>query len=273
MAHIDWITIVGRRDVENDWTIRHAYQSACEWLEDNHPAFVEAFGSPLSSDYEIVKPRAPYSYARRSTDCTRTLYVHPLSAHFTFEASGQHCQRIAPLIPPLLAQFYGSFSRLDVAVDMECATTPADFAARAVTPRITTRSVMVSPSGETVYIGSRSSERFTRVYRYKEPHPRARLLRAEFQLKGDYANELALQIGAGVTLGSLAAGLGEVFGFRHPSWKTDGEAVGVRVPSHAQSGNTIAWLTSTIAPLLQRLEREKKLDVRKWFEEYVTNQP
>jgi len=269
-AHIDWVTIVGRREVdETDWSVHNAYVTAVDALADNHPTFTEAFGNP--ERYQIVKPRAPYSYARRSDDATRTLYVHPLSAHFTFEAAGTHCQRIPHLMPSLMHQFGGMFSRIDLAVDIETDVTPLEFDKAIDAPLIKTRSKMESSTGQTVYIGSRSSERFARVYRYYAPHPRAKLLRVEFQYKGDYANALASEIAAGVTLDSLASGAGEHFGMKHGCWLGRAVPVPVRVKSHAQSGSTVQWLTTTVAPLLRRLDAERKLDVKAWFAEYVTN--
>jgi len=268
MAHIDWLTIVGRRPEEpHDWTTNSAYLTASQWLLERSDTFREAFESPM--DYGIVKPRAPYSYARRSFDCTRTLYVHPLSAHFTFEASGTHCGKIAPYMPGILRDFAPYLSRLDIAVDMECAVTPLEFDAACNPARINTRSRMQSSTGETVYIGSRSSERFARVYRYKAPHPRAHLLRAEFQLKGDYAKQAGQAVAEGVAINGLAAELGQVFGFEHPVWKVDAEPHKLKVASHAQSGNTVHWLTTNIAPLMRRLQREGKLDIEAWFNEYV----
>lgn len=269
-AHIDWLTIVGRREVDQkDWSVNAAYTTATEWLVDRAATFIDAVSNPL--EWEIVRPRAPYSYARRSHDATRTLYVHPLAAHFTLEVSGQHCGRIPQFMPALCAAYAGHFSRIDLAVDMETDVTPIEFDAMVNAPRIATRSKMVSGTGQTCYIGSRSSDRFARVYRYNPPHPRAHLLRAEFQLKNAYANALADEVAAGVTLDSLAAGLGEHFGFAHPVWEKR-EAVRLApVRSHAQSGSTVHWLTTTVAPLLQRLEREQKLDVRAWMETYVLN--
>lgn len=269
MAHVDWMTIVGRRETGgDDWTVHHAYVTAAEALEDNNPSFMEAFGRP--KDWQIVKPRAPYSYARRTDDATRTLYVHPLASHFTLEVSGTHCQRIAHLIPLVCRDFAGAFSRLDVAVDMATETTPTTFTKAVVAGRIKTRSEMVSSSGETVYLGSRSSERFARIYRYAAPHPRSHLLRAEFQLKGQYANAAAEAIAAGETVASVAAGLGQAFGFTHADWKPgDDPPKALKVATHAQSGSTVYWLTTTVAPLLRRLRREGKLDVQMWFDEFV----
>jgi len=268
MAHIDWVTIVGHRSVDDkDWSTRDAYATAAQWLVEMYPTFKEVVGSPVH--WGIVKPRAPYSYARRTDDCTRTLYVHPLSTHFTLEISGAYCQRIASEMPSLLQAYSGHFSRLDVAVDMETTVSPIEFDAAIDAPLIQTRSKMQSSTGQTVYIGSRTSERFARVYRYFEPHPRAHLLRAEFQLKGKYANALAQEVSSGTSLDSLAAGMGKNFGFAHPCWTTREAPKMVRVESHAQSGQTVAWLTTTIAPLLRRLNREGRLDVQMWFDEYV----
>jgi len=268
MAHIDWVTIVGHRSVDDkDWSTRDAYASAGEWLYDVWPSFREVVGSVVH--WEIVKPRAPYSYARRSDDATRMLFVHPLSTHFTLEISGAFCQRIASYMPTLLQAYAGHFTRLDLAVDMETAVTPIEFDECIALGRVQTRSKLQSSTGQTVYIGSRTSERFARVYRYFAPHPRAHLLRAEFQLKGAYANKLAENIAEGETLESYAAGLGQHFGFTHECWKPGDKAQTLRVQSHAQSGQTVAWLTTTVAPLLRRLKREGKLDVAMWFEEYV----
>ena len=272
MAHIDWLTIVGRRSPEpDDWSVNSAYLTATEWLEARSATFREAFGVP--SDWQIVRPRAPYSFARRSDDCTRTLYVHPLATHFTLEVSGAHCGTIKDLMPGILADYADCLSRVDLAVDIETNTTPLSFDSLCTPDRVNTRSKMSSSTGETVYIGSRSSERFVRIYRYKPPHPRSHLLRVEFQLKGDYARALGQDAGAGASLVGIAAELGNHFGFHHPDWKPDAVPRPLKVKSHAQTGNTIHWLTTTVAPLLRRLEREQRLDVEAWMDEYVRKRP
>ena len=268
MAHIDWLTIVGRRPPEpTDWTVHSAYLTAVEYLEARSATFREAFGSAL--DWQIVKPRAPYSFARRADDNSMSLYVHPLSAHFTFEASGTACQRAGAKIHTIMRDFADCLSRVDIAVDMETDVTPMAFDKACNPARINTRSRMSSQTGETIYIGSRSSERFCRVYRYNPPHPRSHLLRAEFQLKGDFAKQMGEMIGDGMALNGIAAGLGYHFGFQHPVWRPDAEPQALKVQTHAQSGNTVYWLTTTVAPLLRRLQRENKLDLEAWLDEYV----
>jgi len=269
VAHIDWVTLVGRRSFdENDASVFAAYRTAVEDAMDRQPTFTSIFGFP--PEWQIVKPRAPYSFARRSDDCSRTLYVHPLAAHYTIEVAGTHCKTITPAqwIDTCL-HWAGCISRLDIAVDMTCISTPKEFTSALKASKAKTYSEFTSSTGQTVYIGSRTSERYARVYRYNEPHPRAKLLRAEFQLKGVYANEAALQLTEGEALNGIAAGLGEHFGFDHPAWKVDDDPVPLKVQSHAQTGNTVFWLTNTVAPLLKRLNATGKLDAAAWFDEYV----
>lgn len=268
MTHVDWLTIVGHRDAEPaDWTVYSSYLTAVEWLEARSATFREAFGNPL--DWPIVKPRAPYSFARRSEDNSRTLYVHPLANHFTFEVSGTHCATLGETMPYILRDFQDVLSRVDIAVDMETTVTPLQFDAACNPARINTRSRMTSSTGETVYVGARSSDRFARVYRYNPPHPRAHLLRAEFQLKGQFAKAAGAAIADGVSLNGIASHLGQHFGFQHPAWQPEAPAAELTVHTHAQSGKTVYWLCTTVAPLLRRLEREGRLDVDRWIDEYV----
>jgi len=95
------------------------------------------------------------------------------------------------------------------------------------------------------------------------------LLRAEFQLKGDYARSVGEMVGDGMALNGIAASLGETFGFQHECWIPDSTPTPLKVHTHAQSGNTVYWLTNTIAPLLRRLQREQRLDLEAWLDEYV----
>lgn len=268
MTHIDWLTIVGHRPVEPaDYTVHSAYLTAAQWLSERSEHFIESFGYPM--DWQIVRPRAPYAFARRSDDNTRTLYVHPLASHFTFEVSGAHCAKIADRMPLILRDYAEHFSRLDIAVDMETTVTPLQFDQKCNPARVNTRSRFTSSTGETVYIGSRSSDRFCRVYRYNPDHPRSHLLRAEFQLRAGFAKAAAQSVADGVALGGLAADLGRHFGFEHPCWVPSADPVPLVVQSHAQSGRTVHWLTNTVAPLLRRMQREGRLDVQMWLDEYV----
>lgn len=267
-VHIDWMSITPHlATVGDDWTLRDTYTRAATALEDHCSTFKEAFGSAVQ--WEPCAGRRPYAHARRSSDASRTLYVHPELPYFTFEASGVACQRAQEYMPALCAGFAGLFTRIDIAVDIETETRPEEFLEAVHAPLIKTRSVMKSSTGETCYLGSRHSEKFARVYRYFAPHPRAHLLRAEFQLKSSYANALARRIAEGVALESIASGFGLQFGFKHPCWQVETEPTKLKVATHAQSGNTIAWLTQTVAPLMRRLRDEGRLDIEAWIAEYV----
>lgn len=267
-ARIDWITLVGRRQLtDSDLSVFAAYHDSVEAALDIQPTFKEVFGDPL--EWQVVRPRAPYSFARRSDDNTRTMYVHPLASHFTIEVSGTYCAQLSSEWTDVLSAWEGNMSRLDIAVDMLTDVSPFEFEAAITDSAQKTRSQFLSGSGQTVYRGSRSSTRYARIYRYNPPHPRSHLLRAEFQLKSEHANATAHALASGISVNAIAAGLGQTFGFAHSCWDLREQPISVKVPSHAQSGNTVHWLTNTVAPLLRRLDREGKLDVNEWFKTYV----
>jgi len=189
-VHIDWLSIVDwlPLDLMDTNGMRRMYQCA-EALADKDPLFIESFGWPMT--YGIVKSRPPYALARRSEDSTRTLYVHPMASHFLFEVAGSFCTQHPDIVEAAAKRWAGNLSRIDVAVDFQTQVKPTEFAAAISETTVKTRSEFISSTGETVYRGSRSSDRFMRVYRYNHPHPRSHLLRVEFQLKRLYANALA----------------------------------------------------------------------------------
>ena len=98
------------------------------------------------------------------------------------------------------------FSRIDVCVDVyvpEAADSPArqlrDPLAweRYVTnKKVHTRSWYDSQDGQTLGLGSRSSDRYVRIYRFNPPHPRADWMRIEFELKDARAPAAAKMISA-----------------------------------------------------------------------------
>jgi DNA relaxase NicK len=152
----------------------------------------------------------------------------------------------------------------------DCA--PDEFCALRDGKRFKSFGEIKSETGHTVYIGSRSSDRYARVYRYTEPHPRAHLLRSEFVLKGEQAKLAARELLAvGVDL--YAARLGNSFGWKHKVWLPNEwsveEAKAWRPDREA--GNTVRWLYSQVAPALIKLHREGQLDAQIWFAEAVLN--
>lgn len=170
----------------------------------------------------------------------------------------------------LLTSISGHLTRLDIACDMLCLTRPNEFAGERRSGRFSAWSEVVSASGHTIYVGARSSDRYARVYRYNEPHPRAHLLRCEFVLKGKQAQQAAQTIKSdGLT--AYTAALGNTFGWQHSDWLlgglTDAEATAWR-PERRQ-GKTVRWIYASVVPALLKLHREGALDVQALFDQDI----
>jgi len=181
----------------------------------------------------------------------------------TVEFSGQGCTRLIErsLMDDVLVHVADRVTRIDVATDIKTDTMPEEFVAAGYSERFGTVGMFNSPTGQTAYIGSMKSERFARVYRYAEPHPRAGLLRIECVSRRDHAKAVASAI---LTAGeaSTAATLGEVYGWQHAAWTPDAAAdadISVARPEKA-AGGTLFWLMRSAAPAFKRLVQEGVID-------------
>ncbi len=85
-------------------------------------------------------------------------------------------------------------TRIDVAIDLASELDPI---AHADTVDVRSKTVITSDVGSTLYIGSRKSNTFARVYRYNEPHDRAGVTRIEVEFKGNAAKTIAAAIADG----------------------------------------------------------------------------
>lgn len=218
------------------------------------------------------KGRAPYSHSFSWHDNGLTMFVHPTLPHALIEISGKGCERIFSLfsIAEILQPIQPRITRLDVACDMNTITHPIPFCAKREEGRFTSRSEVVSDSGETVYIGSKSSNRYARVYRYNPPHERSHLLRCEFVVKAEDARSTAQTI-IDEGLDCVVQKLGEIFGWLHPDWtiQSDCEADLAAWRPERREGKTMFWLADTVAPLLVRLHNEGVIDATAWMRMHV----
>lgn len=109
-----------------------------------------------------------------------------------------------------------NFTRLDVAVDVMTDDSPDDAARYITTRKGTPSSYIESNSGKTIAFGGRSSERYLRIYKYNPPHPRAHLLRWEWEMKGNHARMSAEAINNGENLHSIVKGLMKPYSVTYP---------------------------------------------------------
>lgn len=210
----------------------------------------------LDNTLAAERGRAPYRFGRSNRNLGLFLWFGTGMTHMTVELSGRGCAffRDNELDALLLERVAGSVTRIDVALDIETDTRPIDFTAMRRAGRQKSVQINDSTTGQTVYIGSPSSERYARVYRYSPPHPRAHLLRAEHVFRREQAKaaaHLILHFG----LASVLEGCRETFGWQHPSWPRDmAQAVSLNVhPTTREEGRTLIWLIKQVAPAFERL--------------------
>lgn len=222
--------------------------------------------------YEQRKGRAPYSIGYSRSDAGCYIFCHPVLPHFLIELTGQGCSSLARNCDPLefLGAVQSRLTRIDIASDMLCDTNPIVFAEARNLGRFKSHSEFVSETGTTAYVGSRTSNRYARVYRYNLPHERAHLLRAEHVLKAEDAKATALSILAD-GLPAVTVALGQAFGWSHVDWTPNNvEAAEIAVwRPERHSGKTMFWLNSAVAPALIRLAKDTGFDVQAWLEQEV----
>lgn len=216
--------------------------------------------------------RAPYNSAQQRADNGVMIFAHQALPHSLIEVGGIGMDTLGSLEAELeLARSVTpTLTRIDIACDIYTPVRPDEFCGHRDAGRFKAWSEVVSASGHTIYVGSKHSDRYARVYRYNEPHPRAAFLRVEHVLKAEQAREAMSQVNVN-GLDWLVAALGNTFGWQHPCWQpaenTD-EAVKAWRPERRQ-GKTIAWIHGQVIPALLKLHRENVLDIRELYADYI----
>lgn len=273
ITHIDWLSFTVPVEVGEGIPLHRLGLVV-------HDALLQNIGSHArwlfgSSELEPARGRPPYSMSWSRADSGVTMFAHPNLPHALVEVTGRGCEALATYdgAGDLLERITPRLTRLDIACDMPTPTRPNYFVQHREEGRFKAWSEVVSDSGHTIYVGSRHSDRYCRVYRYNEPHPRAALLRCEFVLKAEQARQAAASI-ISDGLASYAASLGNTFGWTHPDWQpavqTDEEARAWR-PERRQ-GKTVRWVYSQVLPSLLKLHSDGSMDVRAFFESEILPQ-
>jgi hypothetical protein len=271
LVHIDWLSFTVKFTAGEGWDERDALAAALTEVLDLDDHFFDAVGT--LEGWEWRAGRKPYSASFCRPDGGVAVFVHERLPHALIEVSGKGCETLGehPAAADILHSITQRLTRIDLACDVLTEVRPLDFVAQRDAGRFKSHSEVVSESGETCYIGSRSSNRYARVYRYNPPHERAHLLRCEYVLKAEDAKLTAAAI-LNSDHYSVAAALGTQFGWQHPVWQVDApsEVLLRSWRPDRREGKTVYWLADTIAPLLVRLHREGVIDAAQWFRENVS---
>lgn len=258
MRHqIDWISFT--LPIVNDSSTEESLNLAFE------QAFLGGLGDEVGTHLAATRwtenehGRAPYSASWSIADNGITVFWGEKRKEILVEISGKGCDyiRSVGLESKLLERVQGRLSRLDIATDIESDTKPSTFVAERTGRKASSIAHMESVTGETVYVGSRSSEQYARVYRYKEPHPRAALLRVECVFRRKYARTIASEILV-QGLVSVVGVIGSRYGWAHSDWRVsadDSDIIKFPRPER-EAGGTVFWLIKQAAPAFQRLVRE-----------------
>lgn len=239
-------------------------------LDQLDPALMDILD--IGAHWEAAPGRKTYTDSFVHPVSKVRLFFNPTLKHCLFEISGQGCDWLFNRgdMLRLLSIVRERVTRIDIACDMQTTTTPEAFVTEREMGRFKASSHVTEESGETRYVGSRSSNRFARVYRYNPPHPRAHLLRCEYELKAEDGKRAALAV---LTDGleAVAVKLGNDFGWKHPDWERTLAEPAALTAYRAErgQGKTLYWLNNTVAPLLARLHKEGVLDIEQWLAEAV----
>jgi len=259
-THIDWITFTMTMRYQSSYpdsfSTTDVYAAAMEstWEENfDRDLLAVAFGG-LWEKNEFS--RAPYTDAWRLPDRGITLFASPTLNHCCVEISGSGCETLIAkgVLNQVLQQVHSRITRIDIASDIETQVKPSEFVEKRKHKRMQADGYQNSKTGETCYIGSQKSDRYARVYRYNDPHPRANLLRIEHVFRKAYAKATAQAV---LTDGleSVAKAAGGAFGWEHEVWRPDsgGDADISIVHEKRATGKTVFWLCNSVAPAFRRL--------------------
>jgi hypothetical protein len=206
--------------------------------------------------WDFATGRPPYKYGFRRTDGGAMIYVGSNTGTILFEVSGRGCEDLADLTvaQQCIERIANNVSRIDIACDMPCEERPGDFVNARTLAKGMSIGFQKSSTGETVYLGSMKSDRYCRVYRYDDPHPRAELLRFEAVYRRDYAKALAWTILDADDWKQIAATVGKRYGWQSENWKPgEAEPMEMSLPRPMRhEDKTVLWLLKTCAPALAR---------------------
>lgn len=267
---IDWLSFSVKLDPKEGANEIECWYDVQQALIDLLPETIGVLH--ITDRWTWVNGRAPYRVGKMRNDHGVTIFMNPTLPHALIELTGRACTLLSEdaRAYSFLEDILPRLTRIDIAADMLTDLDPREFVKERDAGRFRSTAEVVSASGTTCYVGSKTSSRYARVYRYNPPHERSKFLRCEFSLKAEDAKLTA----AGVLehgVSPVTKTLGEKFGWRHPAWQPeDVTEIELRAwRPERREGKTLFWLADTVAPLLVRLHSEGTIDAEQWFRENV----
>lgn len=250
----------------NDVTADKIYQH-CMVRGFTALSFVLATGN-----FTIGQGRKNYKASFYSKEASCLILFGGGMNHTLIEISGMGCQflRDHDLLLDMTGQQRERVTRLDVACDLADKVTPDEFATYKGNDRMKITQRLNSHTGDTVVIGSEKSERFVRVYCYREPHPRAGVTRVEHVYRSQYAKSaVALWLDEGFN--ALVTASGNTYKWGHEAWNPE-EATDSKIKSQRmdrEQASTLLWLIEAVAPALAKAHKSGLIELSEFIGTHV----
>ncbi len=275
MTILDWAAFTLPIPYTERQPLPNEFQKRIESVLKNMGELMPLITAHCADYLALVTPQRPYRKAYCCPNVGFRINADWKRREALIVFNGAACEMVrgigAAAIIELLVRVEATGSRLDFATDISTNISPADVQERGWSKRIVSKSYIQSQQGNTLYIGSRKSDAFCRVYKYNSPHPRSDKLRIEFELKKQRARAvagIAIVDGVAVAARSVAAR----YEFGHPTVLEAfaGSIRQIKTEAHKRSmASTEAWLLTQAAPAFLRLVREGVIsDPRAWVERY-----
>lgn len=272
---VDWLsfTVPLAAKIHPDYI---APQDIVASLEAWSPDLALFIQGAVMAERDVIS-RRPYRSAIRFPNAGMTIAFGG-QQNILFELSGIGCAvlREHGIHDTVVSDVRERITRLDVACDMKGDVHPQSVVDAMQCGRIRTKGATDSDTGQTRYLGSMKSDRFARVYRYHEPHPRAGVTRIECVARRDLAKSVAATI---VRHGVVFAAQSMLNYYEIEGMETMHENAGKANAPAAQrtKAGTMAWLIKQAAPAFRTLVREGYIRdpeyfIRKYFLEPLEGQ-
>lgn len=250
---IDWLSIslpvssfFQIEDTTGKYTIEEGLKTHYAWLSQWLLSY---------DDIEGGQGRRVFNRSAHSSRGGFTVFWRDTLPYSLVEITGTGMAELRrhKLIGKFLNLYGDMLTRIDVSRDIECDTDPRVFAQMRDEKRFQSYKEEFSPDGISYLVGSKSSDRFALVYRYKPPHPRAHLLRVEHRLKDEQAKITAKAIMRD-GLAHVVGQLGNTFGWTHPAWSLN-PALGKAptAPRDSKQGKTERWLLTSVVQAVDKV--------------------
>ena len=253
-AKIDWISIsVQHRRIitQNDlgkWIVAEGI--------DGRDKKIAKYMLMYPGEFQTGKGRGVFTRSIMSPREGWSYFWTDNKPYSLLEITGRGCDRLSEsnAILNMIDAYSDRLTRIDIAVDIETGIQPSEFISLRGDNKFKTDGHIKSDTGETYYVGNRKSDRWARVYRYNEPHPRAHLLRVEMVCKDVWAKACGRAV-IDEGIDAVSRYLGDVFAWQSPLWEfsEDTDSASVETESISHQGGTERWLITQVIAAIDKL--------------------